>query len=309
MSTTSEMLLPDGVETSFSQIEATMARLAAGERTRVAARSLASAATATVVAVAPGDRLIEAAEALKPHAQTGAVRVILIASGDRPAPTVRVTSSEIALDGLRPIFMNNAIAALRLPSLPAVLWWRGGDPSKAEGAARLADRLVLDAEDPSPLWQRIATLMEVTAVSDLRWTRLTRWRAVMAHFFDTPGVHDAVERFTRLHITGADAHTARLFAGWLATSLKRQPSAIEFEYRRGPAIQSVTFGSEREQLSLRRLPGSQCVEGRARFEGREVSRISGLGDQSLAALVTDELRVRSRDAAFEAAVLAAGAIA
>ena len=116
MSPTSQALLPDGVETSFSHIESTMARLAAGERGCVGGRSLASAATATVVAVGPGERLIEAAEALKPYAQTGAIRAILIASGDRSAPAVRVTSSEIALDGLRTTFMNtisSPISAVR----------------------------------------------------------------------------------------------------------------------------------------------------------------------------------------------------
>src|SRR5687767_10515093 len=55
-------LLPDGVETPFAEIEATMARLAAGDRTRVAAaRSLLTAATATVVAVGPPPRLVDAA--------------------------------------------------------------------------------------------------------------------------------------------------------------------------------------------------------------------------------------------------------
>jgi Glucose-6-phosphate dehydrogenase subunit len=309
VSASDHTLLPEGVETSFSEIEKTMARLASGERKGMAgARSLASIATATVVAVGPRSRLVEAAVALKSHAQTGGIRAILIASGDRPTPDVRVTASEIALEGLRTDFVNNAVAALRLPSLPAVVWWRGGEPAHSEGVARLADRLVLDAEDPAPLWARVDALLREVPVSDLRWTALTRWRAMMAHFFDMPGAAAAAARFTRLHVAGSDLPAARLLAGWLGTSLGDRQAEIAVEQRAGAAIESVSFGNDREELSLRRLPDSTCVEANARFEGRETSRITSLGDQSLTLLIAEELRIRSRDVAFESAVRAVGAI-
>lgn len=309
MSAGDRALLPDGVETSCAEIESTMARLASGEGRQVtAARSLVSMATGTVVAIGPRERLVDAAAALKDHAETGRIRAILIASGDRSTPQVRVTASEIALEGLRARFINNAVAALRLPSLPMVVWWRSGDPSHAELVARLADRLVLDAEDPGPLWARVETLIRETAVSDLRWTALTRWRALMAHFFDLPGVHAAVGRFNRLQISGSDLPSTRLFAGWLAASVKWREGPIRIEQRSGAALETVVFGNGGEELSLRRLPGSQCIEGRARLGGREASRIASLGHQTLATLIAEELRVRSRDAAFETAVRAAGAI-
>jgi hypothetical protein len=287
-----------------------MAQFAAGDcGPPDGARSLTTIATATVVAVGPRDRMVEAAEALKAHAHTGGIRAILIATGERPTPEVRVTASEIALDGLRATFMNNAIAALRLPSLPALLWWRGGEPSQAEDAARLADRLVLDAEDPKPLWARIGNLLEEAAVSDLRWTALTRWRALMAHFFDMPGVLPAAARFSRLQLAGNDTAAAHLFAAWLRVALNLPKTQVHIEQRPGAALEAVTFGNGDDELSLRRLAGSQCVEGRARVDGREVSRIASLGDLSLEALIAEELRVRSRDAVFESAVHAAGAFA
>lgn len=308
--TADAVLLPDGVTTPFAEIEPTMARLASGGRTRVdGARTPVATATATVVAVGPGERLIEAAAALKGHAQTGGIRAILIACGDRSAPVVRVTSSEIALDGLRSEFIDNAVAALRLPSLPALLWWRGGDPSQPEALARLADRVVLDARDPAPVWPRVEALAETAPVSDLRWTGLTRWRALMAHFFDMPGVVDAAARFTRLDVTGDDAPSARLFAGWIAASLALRDARVRILPGGGAPIASVSFGNDREELRLERLDGRACVEGHARLEGRETSRIASLGDQSLAALIAEELRVRARDVAFESAVKAAGAIA
>lgn len=310
MSAQAGTLLPDGVETSFGEIEATMARLAVGDRTRVAsARSLLTAATATVVAVGPPPRLVDAAAALKLHAETGGIRAILVAAGDRSTPDVRVTASEIALEGLRTEFIDNAIAALRLPSLPALLWWRGGDPSEIRRLAPLADRLVLDAEDAEPLWRDIDALGAETPLSDLRWAALTRWRSLMAHFFDMPGVPAAAARFSRLEVCGSDRPSARLFAGWLVSSLQLGRAQVHIDECEWAPLQAVTLGGDREELSLRRLPGSSCVEGHARLEGRETSRIASLGDQRLSALIADELRVRARDRAFEAAVRAAGGIA
>jgi glucose-6-phosphate dehydrogenase assembly protein OpcA len=97
---------------------------------------------------------------LRPHARVGAIRAILVASGDQATPSVRVTSSEIALEGLQPAFVNNAVAALRLPSLPALVWWRGGEPQQPEDLAELADRLVIDVENPEPVWRRIRAMGE-----------------------------------------------------------------------------------------------------------------------------------------------------
>ena len=76
------------------------------------------------------------------------------------------------------------MAALRLSSLPAVVWWRGGSVEALDDLANLADRLVLDTPDPDDVWARADTLFERTALTDLRWTRLTRWRAALAHLFD-----------------------------------------------------------------------------------------------------------------------------
>jgi glucose-6-phosphate dehydrogenase assembly protein OpcA len=303
-------LLPEGVDTNFAQIDSTMAKVAAGDGSPVAAaRSVMTPATATVVAVGPCARLLEAATALRPHARAGAIRAILIASGDRATPSVRVSASEIALEGLREAFINNAVAALRLPSLPALVWWRGGESSQLETMAELADRLVIDIDDPEPVWRRIDSLTEKVAISDLRWTALTRWRALMAHFFDMPGVADAAARFTRLRIEGSDPYSARLFAGWLGASLKSRNVALEFAQTPGAAMSAVIFGNGREELALRRVPESTCVEGSARLNGRESSRIASLGEHSLADLIGEELRVRSHDLAFEKAVRSLGAAA
>ena len=116
----------------------------------------------------------------------------------------------MALHGLTPAFFNNAVAALRLSSLPTLVWWRGGRPDTLDGLADLAERIVLDDDAPEPIWARAVTLFEDTAFSDLRWARLTQWRAMMAHFFDIPEVLAATSDFSRLTIAASDRMSARL---------------------------------------------------------------------------------------------------
>jgi hypothetical protein len=298
---TNPPLLPLGIEVPFSEIEVTLGSLDDGKR--APGRSL----TATIVVVGPHARLAEAAQAVEQLTDVG-VRAILISDGDNPAPSVRVLDHAVALEGLRPDYLNNAVAALRLSSLPMLVWWRGGSPDVLDGLADLADRLVFDVEDPAAVWSRAKTLSERTATSDLRWTKLTRWRALMAQFFDLPEVRDAARSFNRIAIEGADLPAARLYAGWLASSLEWTSTvAIDVRARPGGAsIESIEFGDGDQALTLSLGASGRCVETTARVQGRvAASRVGYLGDQGLAALIGEELRIRSRDHAFERAVAAA----
>ena len=232
--------------------------------------------------------------------------------GTNPAPTIRVLGHAVALEELRPEYLNNAVAALRLSSLPTVVWWRGGNPEMLEGVAHLADRMVFDAEEPADVWARAAGLAEHTAISDLRWARLTRWRALMAQFFDIPAVREAAASFNRLVIEGADRFAAQLYGGWLSSSL-HWSADVAIELRPvpgGPAIQRIELGDGDQCLSLRLGPSGRCVEASARVAGHtETSRVVSLGDQRLTTLICEELRIRSRDLAFERAVAVARGIA
>ena len=256
---------------------------------------------ATIVIVGGPDRLKEGAAALERAGDAASVRAILISTGDDPAPDIRHADHAIVVEGLHPRFLNNAVAALRLSSLPTLVWWRGGDPERLEGLATLADRVVLDPVDPEPVWSHAMPLLERSAFSDLRWTRLTRWRALMANFFDMPEVRSST--FTRLAIAGSDPHAARLFAGWMQGSLERgEHLAFEHQHVAGPAIQSIRLGGEHD-LVLQLAGSGTCVEAAARYGDRaDALRTVSLGDQDLPALIAEELRVRARDHAFERAL-------
>src|SRR3970282_855247 len=103
---------------------------------------------ATVVIVAPRDRMREAADALARASDSGGVRAILIVVDADAAPSVRVAAEGILIEGLKPEHFDNAVAALRLSSLPTLVWWRGGSADVLPGLSGLADRVVVGAAGP-----------------------------------------------------------------------------------------------------------------------------------------------------------------
>lgn len=293
-------LLPGGEDVPFAQIPEALAHSYEESRRTSQARAL----WATVVAVGPDDRLNEAADALRALGGYATVRGILISVGSGARPIPRLAGDIVALSGLQPSFVNNAVAALRLSSLPTIVWWRGDGLEILPALAQLADRVVLDGE-PSVVWPHSVALFEEAAFSDLRWTRLTRWRTLMAQFFDIAEVRRAGPEFTTLRITGADQVAAALFAEWIAASLGHTGS-IDLQFvqtRRGVFIEQIRLGDHEQELTLRLAKSGTCVLTSAIVRGhRGATRTVTLGDQSLAALMTEELRVRARDRAFEAAV-------
>jgi glucose-6-phosphate dehydrogenase assembly protein OpcA len=268
----------------------------------LATQPLGRARTATLVAVGPSDRLTDVTATLADGDGAGALHIVRIVTDGSGPPGGDERPDVVTIAGLRPEYVNNAIAAVRLSSLPTIVWWRGGRAEQLEGVASLADRVVLDAIDPWPLWSRLPPLFEETAFTDVRWARLTRWRAALAHFFDLPRVKESASDFTSLSIAAADRAQAALFAGWLDASLNWRgriraalvPSSMPFE--------SVTLRGNTCELVLRLLD-NDCLSAEGRIGGDLMaSRVLSLGTQTLGALMAEELRVRSRDLAFERAL-------
>lgn len=266
------------------------------------AGQLGRARTATVVAVGPSNRLTDVVATLAGEDEPGALHIVRIAT-DGPSAGGEERPGVVTIGGLKPQYVNNAIAAVRLSSLPTIVWWRGGPPEGLEGVASLADRVILDTTDPWPFWSRLPPLFDQTAFTDVRWAGLTRWRAALAHFFDLPRVRESAADFTSLSIAGADRAQAALFAGWLDAALGWRgrvraafvPSNLPFE--------SVTLRCASCELVLQLLPDSTCLSAEGRVAGDVIaSRVVSLGSQSLSTLLAEELRVRSRDIAFERAL-------
>jgi glucose-6-phosphate dehydrogenase assembly protein OpcA len=292
-------LLPDGQDVPFEQMTAALSKTARHAGRASGARAL----IATVVAVGPAPRLQEPAAALHQLGTDVGLRSILIAIDRSAGPVHRVQGDMVALGGLKPRFVNNAVAALRLSSLPTVVWWRGGDPELLPELARLADRVVLDEEAPEPGWRRAATLFGETSFSDLRWTRLTRWRTLMAQIFEMPEVRRAAARFTSLEIAGSDELTSRLYGAWLRDALGSGALRLRIERAGRAPLESVRLGDGAQSVALSLSPSGACMTTQVRVEGHDgASKTVSFGEQGPAVLLAEELRVRARDRAFERAL-------
>lgn len=113
------------------------------------------------------------------------------------------------------------VQGLLLPDAPVVTWWTAEavDRPSAEPLGRIAQLRITDCVREPDGSRAIANLAEGFSPgdSDLAWTRLTAWRALLASVLDQPP-YDAIRE---ARVTGrAGAATSILMAGWLALALR-----------------------------------------------------------------------------------------
>jgi glucose-6-phosphate dehydrogenase assembly protein OpcA len=266
-----------------------------------------NALIATVIVIGRRERVDEAADALDSVRDRGGVRRVLISEGTNTTASPEEQDTTIRIDGLSPQYVDNAVAWLRLSSLPAVVWWRGGPADALERLAHLADRLVLDTDPADEMWSRAPALFDRTALTDLRWSALTRWRAALAYLVDLPHVREHLASYRELEIEASDRAAARLFAGWLRSCLSGT-ATLEVRIADAPAgartpLTRVRLSGAGPGLTLAVPVEQTCLE--AAIDGAGGARMVPLGGDSLASRFVEEIGVRTRDAAFERALVAA----
>jgi glucose-6-phosphate dehydrogenase assembly protein OpcA len=115
---------------------------------------------------------------------------------------------------------DSVVIPLLLPDCPVIVWWPGVAPTvpAQDQIGRLAQRRITDA---AAVGQPIKVLkMRCTSYAegdtDLAWTRITAWRALLAAALDLPPYEDVKE----VTVTGAVANPSTdLRAGWLRSCL------------------------------------------------------------------------------------------
>lgn len=142
--------------------------------------------------------------------------------------------------------LSAAVIPLLMPDLPVFLWWPQGAPfddSLFRTLADSIDRLILDSstfENPegtlSTMANRLKQEWPKIACTDMSWSRLTRWREIVAQFFDGPNMRPYLDRINNVSIDfalskrgGVNRTHALLFAGWLASRLGWQPAHPVYE--------------------------------------------------------------------------------
>jgi glucose-6-phosphate dehydrogenase assembly protein OpcA len=160
-------------------------------------------------------------------------RILVAASGPRRGGArldaqVRVggdagASEVVVLRTFGPLVdhVESVVVPLLLPDAPIVAWWPGAAPELPAEApvGRLAQRRIVDsAAAPRPMKALAAQRKNYRpGDTDLAWSRLTLWRAVLAAGLDEAG-NRSIDQLT---VTGgADSPSAELMAAWLALRLR-----------------------------------------------------------------------------------------
>ncbi|RPA19689.1 glucose-6-phosphate dehydrogenase assembly protein OpcA [Gordonia sp. OPL2] len=231
-------------------------------------------------------------------------RVIVVCRGDRDSESrldaeIRVGgdagASEVVVLTLRGDLANHprsVVTPFLLPDTPVVTWWPGNapeDPAR-DPMGTLGRRRILDASrSANPrtvLARRLATY--APGDSDLAWTQITHWRALLASAVDRPP-HSAI---TAVEVTGpGDSPGVDLLAGWLRSSLgvptTRRMGSFEVRLIRedGPTVLAV----DQNNNAVLTMPGKP--DGRVAMSRRE-----------LPLLLAEELRRLDIDEVYEQAL-------
>ncbi|MBV9142527.1 MAG: glucose-6-phosphate dehydrogenase assembly protein OpcA [Pseudonocardiales bacterium] len=247
------------------------------------------------------EQSIEAAnEASKEHP----CRVLVVARGPKRAGTRLDAQIRVGGDaGASEVFVlrlygaladhgDSVVIPLLLPDSPVVAWWPGAAPANPahDHIGQLAQRRITDAAAAShpikALEHRRTSYAD--GDTDLAWSRLTPWRALLAAALDLPP-YEAVEAAT---VTGAaDNPSADLLAGWLRSRLhvpvrlrpsppgggilsailERPSGPVELVRPAGKVGTLRQPGQPESRVPLRRRPVRECLaEELRRLESDEI---------------------------------------
>ncbi|MBT2458969.1 glucose-6-phosphate dehydrogenase assembly protein OpcA [Streptomyces sp. ISL-86] len=203
-------------------------------------------------------------------------------------------SGEIVLLRLHGALIEQAgsvVLPLLVPDAPVVAWWPAeapADPAR-DPLGALAQRRITDAEagaDPVGLLAERAAAY-APGDTDLTWTRLTPWRALLAAALDQkplPVTGAAVE-------SEADNASAELLARWLEDRLG---VAVARVTTAGPVITTVRLETTGGEIRVDRPEGALAT---LVLPGRPDRRVA-LKIRSTAELLAEELRRLDADLVY-----------
>jgi glucose-6-phosphate dehydrogenase assembly protein OpcA len=189
----------------------------------------------------------------------------------------------------------SVIRPLLLPDSPVVIWWPGKVPNNRTGdeLAKLAMRRMTDAAAaPRPLTALRARARDyIPGDTDLSWTRLTPWRALLAAALDQyPAKIRSVSVESERNNPSAD-----LLAAWLRSKLK---VSVNRRVSDGPGLTAVRMGTAAGDIAITRPDGllaSYTVPG-------QPERLVALKRRNFTELLSEELRRLDPDVIYERTV-------
>jgi glucose-6-phosphate dehydrogenase assembly protein OpcA len=274
-------------------------------RARTRAGSPVMGMVLTLVIVVDEDQAPAAMEAAQAASHEHPARVLGVIYGDgrgsgridAQVGTGQGWSGETALIRLRGEVVRHAesvVLPLLLPDAPVAVWWPADSPADPAGdpLGALGQRRITDAAAATRARTR-AMLTQCSAYAkgntDLAWTRLTRWRALLAAALDQHPLKVRSATVTAERISPS----ADLLVAWLHDRLKVTVTRANSD---GPGITEVVLATPEGDIRISRPSG-----GLATFTspGRP-DRPVALPRRSLPELLGEELRRLDEDEVYAA---------
>ncbi len=249
------------------------------------------------------EALAAAEEASKEHP----ARILGVIKGSRQASSqvdaqVRIgagTTGESVLIWLRGEVSDHSesvVMPLLLADSPVVVWWptRAPDDPAADPLGALAQRRITDAAGAHRHKQAAMSTQchhYSPGNTDLAWTRITLWRAMLAAALDQhpAKVTAASVRAERV------SPSAELLSAWLTARLK---VAVERRSSRGPGITEVVMQTADGEIRIERPDGRLAALTLPGQPDRPVA----LKRRDIAELLAEELRRLDPDEIYEQTV-------
>ena len=275
---------------------------------RVSGGAVALGRVLTLVVLTPSDGAEDAIDASTDASREHPMRVLVVVSGDPGAETrldaqIRVGgdagAGEIVVLRLAGGLADqgaSVVVPLLLPDAPIVAWWPGEAPDdlSEDPIGRLAQRRISDAagcSDPQGAL-RTRSRHHSDGDTDMAWTRITRWRALLAAALDLPPAQPVTAAVVR---GAADSPSTDLLAAWLHARLD---CPVRREVAGTSGMHSVELVRDAGPIVLSRPEGASAT---LRQPGEPDHRL-GLARRSVADCLSEELRRLDPDITYSQVV-------
>jgi len=267
-------------------------------RARRRAGSPAMGMVMTLVVVVEEDHVKEAMASAQEASYEHPARVLGVVLGSRRG-SARVDAqvgigsgwtgevATIRLHGAVVDHPESVVLPLLLPDSPVVVWWAGSPPAHpgTDPLGRLAQRRITDAAQGKGARALLALCREYAAGStDLAWTRITPWRALLATALDQQR-----EKVRSASVSAEKVSpSADLLAAWLTSRLRVD---VTRSVSNGPGITEVVLETKSGPISITRKDGRLATFSTPGQPDRPVA----LKRRSVAECLAEELRRLDED--------------
>lgn len=187
---------------------------------------------------------------------------------------------------------DTLVTPLLLPDNPIVSWWPATVPeSTSGGIGAMAQRRITDTkgeENPAEVLRRLAQTYR-PGDTDLAWSRLTRWRALLASALGQV----ADQRVTKARIHGdTNSPSILLFGAWLRHALGCEFEATYDDNAKG--LQHVILETPSGEISISRPDGHNATIS----QPGQPSHVIALAARNLNECLAEELRRMDDDPVY-----------